>query len=164
MNTNIERAEIARIADALAAACGDDERLFADMLEGETNLHGLVGRLHNGIAEDDERVTGIKARQAELTERKARYERRIAASRHAIADLMAAGRQSKLELAEATFSLRDGKPKLIAADPEALPAEYQTWTVAAKKKEINADYAGVVDLPNWLTREDGKPTLTVRTK
>lgn len=164
MNINIQAAEIARIADALAAMCGDDERLFADMLEGESDLHWLVGRLHNGIANDTGMVLGIKERQSDLSERKTRLEARIEAQRGAIIQLMQAGKVAKVELPEATYSLRDGKPKIEVVDKDAVPAEYLRSKPEIDKTAINEAFADADTLPNWLVRTDARPVLTARTK
>lgn len=164
MNVQIQIAEIARIADALQAMCGDDERLFADMLEGETDLHKLVHRIHDGIATDLGMVAGIKMRQGDLADRKSRIEARIDAQRSAVISLLQAGRVNKVELPEATYSLRDGKPKLTVIDDAAVPAEYQRTKVETDKTAINEAFADMFDLPNWLTREDAKPVLTMRAK
>lgn len=164
MNIQIQTAEIARIADALQAMCGDDERLFADMLEGETDLHKLINRLHDGIATDLGMVAGIKMRQGDLADRKSRIEARIDAQRGAVISLLQAGRVNKVELPEATYSLRDGKPKLAVIDDAAVPAEYQRTKVETDKTAINEAFADMFDLPNWLTREAAKPVLTMRAK
>ena len=164
MNIHIQAAEIGRIADALAAMCSDDERLFADMLEGETDLHWLITRLHNGIATDAGMVLGIKDRQADLSERKKRLEGRIDAQRGAIIQLMRAGKVSKVELPEATYSLRDGKAKLSVVDADAVPMTYLREKYEIDKTAINEAFADAVALPNWLVWTDAEPVLTQRTK
>ena len=164
MNIQIQTQEIARIADALQQMCGDDERLYVDMLEGETDLHKLVTRIHNGIANDLGMIAGIKMRQGDLADRRSRFEARVEAQRGAVISLLQAGKVNKLELPEATYSLRDGKPKLTIADDDAVPAEYQRTKVETDKTAINEAFADMFDLPNWLTRETAKPVLTMRAK
>ncbi len=164
MNIQIQTAEIARIANALHEMCGDDERAYTDMLEGETDLHKLVDRLHDGIASDAGMVAGIKMRQGDLADRKSRIEARIEAQRGAVISLLQAGRVNKVELPEATYSLRDGKPKLSVLDDAAVPAEYQRTKVETDKTAINEAFADAVELPNWLSREAAKPVLTMRSK
>lgn len=164
MNIQIQTAEISRIATALQEMCGDDERLFADMLEGESDLHKLVNRLHDGIATDLGMIAGIKMRQCDLADRKSRIEARVEAQRGAVIALLQAGRVNKVELAEATYSLRDGKPKLSVVDDAAVPAEYQRTKIETDKTVINEAFADAGELPNWLTREPAKPVLTMRVK
>ena len=164
MNVQLQTAEIARIANALHDMCGDDERCYEDMLAGETDLHKLVNRLHDGIATDLGMVAGIKMRQGDLSDRKSRLEARIDAQRGAVISLLQAGRVNKVELPEATYSLRDGKPKLTVIDDDAVPAEYQRTKVETDKTAINDAFADAGELPNWLTREAAKPVLTMRAK
>lgn len=161
---NVQIAEIARIADQLAALCEDDERLFADMLEGETDLFAIVGKLHDQIASDSELVTGITARQASLAERKARLSNRIDATKAAIGQFLRASRMPKIELAEATYSLRSGKPKLEIVSDDAVPEQFCTLVRKPLKSEINAAFADIEELPNWLVRSPARDVVTARTK
>lgn len=161
---NVQVAEIARIAEQLAVLCDDDERLFADMLEGETNLYGIVGRLHNQIASDGELITGIAERQADLAERKRRLSDRVTATKSAIGQFLRAAQLTKIELPEATYSVRDGKPGLRVVDPEAVPAELCRTKIEPDKSAINEAFAAADDLPNWLVREPARDVVTARTK
>ena len=164
MNIVLKAQEIARIAGQLAAICEDDERLFMDMMEGETDLHKLITRLHEGIANDAGMVTGIKERKADLDTRQKRLEARIDAQKGAIVMLMQAGKQSKVELPEVTYSLRDDKPKLVVVDADAVPREYQREKLETDKALINEAFADAEVLPNWLVLQEAKPVLTGRVK
>lgn len=164
MNITIAAAEIARIAEDMRAMCGDDETLFSDMLEGETDLHRIIASIHDGMARDSEMIVGIEARASDLAERKARLKKRVEASRAGIVRLMQAGQQRKIELPEATYSIRDGKPSLSVVDPDAVPSEYQRIKADPDKSAINAAFGDADELPNWLTREPAKASLTARTK
>ena len=164
MNPSLQIAEIARIADQLDLLCGDDERLFADMLEGETGLFEIVSRLHQQIASDGELVAGIAERQASLGERKARLSARVAASKAAVGKFLRAGMLSKIELSEATYSVRVGKPSLTVVDADAVPAEYTRTKVDPDKTAINEAFANETALPNWLVRNPASDVVTARTK
>jgi hypothetical protein len=164
MNTPIALAEVARIAAILADACGDDEQLFTDMLEGETNLFEIVAKLHGQIASDTEILTGIAARRADLDARKARLSDRIAASKSAVGRFLRAAGLPKIELAEATYYVREGKPSLRIVDPDAVPFEYTRSKVEPDKTAINTAFADAEELPNWLTREEARDVVTQRNK
>ena len=161
---NIQLAEIARIAEQLAVLCDDDERLFADMIEGETDVHRIIGKLHNQIASDGELLTGITERQADLSERKRRLSDRVAASKAAIGQFLRAAMLSKIELPDATYSVRDGKPSLRIVDPDAVPTELCRTKSEPDKAAINAEYSDAAELPNWLVREPARDVITARTK
>lgn len=164
MNAPVQLAEIARIAEQLAVMCEDDERLFSDMLEGETDLFRIVGKLHNQLAHDSELIAGITARQTDLAERKRRLADRTVATKAAIGQFLRAAKLAKIELPEATYSVRDGKPGLRIVDPEAVPADLQKIKTEPDKTAINAAFADAQELPNWLVREPARDVVTARTK
>lgn len=161
---NVQLAEVARIAEQLAILCDDDERLFADMIEGETDLYKIVGRLHNQIASDTELLTGIAIRQAELGERKRRLSDRVTVTKCAIGQFLRTAKLSKIELPEATYSVRDGKAKLEVVTPDAVPDVYCRTKTEPDKAKINEAFAYADDLPNWLVREPARDVVTARTK
>lgn len=156
--------ELARIAAELDVLCDNDEALFADMMEGETDVHAYVQKLHDSRSEDQERIVGIKARMDELTARKQRYEVREAATKAAIGKVLRVTLLPKIELPEATYSVRDGKPTLKVVDPEAVPDELQRVKREPDKPKINEKFADAADLPNWLVREPARDVVTARTK
>lgn len=161
---NVQLSEVARIAEQLAVLCDDDERLFADMIEGETDLYKIVGRLHGQIASDTELLTGISTRQAELAERKRRLSDRVTATKCAIGQFLRAAKLAKIELPEATYSVRDGKPKLEVVSEDAVPEQFCTLIRKPVKAAINEAFADADDLPNWLVREPARDVVTARTK
>lgn len=164
MNHTLALAEIARIAEQLAILCDDDERLFIDMMEGETDLYRIVGKLHDQIARDGELIEGIATRQADLAERKRRLTDRQTATKAAVGQFLRAANLAKIELPEATYSVRDGKPKLVVLDPAAVPAEFQRMKPETDKTAINEAFADADALPNWLAREPARDVVTARTK
>jgi hypothetical protein len=157
-------AELARIAAELDILCDNDEALFADMMEGETDVHEYVQKLHNSRAEDQERIVGLKARMDDLTDRKRRYEAREAATKAAIGKVLRVAMLPKIELPEATYSVRDGKPPLRVVDPAAVPEPFQRIKAEPDKPKINEHYAEAPELPNWLVREPATDVVTARTK
>lgn len=164
MNAAIQLAEIHRIATELDTLCGDDELLFMDMLEGETDLLGIVGKLHQRMAADQELVAGITERQAELAERKRRLSARIDAAKATVGKFLRAAKLPKIELAEVTFSVRDGKPSLAIVNPDAVPESLTRIKREPDKAAINAAYAAAESLPNWLQRDPATDVVTARKK
>lgn len=158
----VQLAEIARIAALLEPLCEEDDTLFADMMEGESDLHSIVTRIHNQIARDEEILTGIAERKANLAERERRIKDRLTVSKAAIGKFLRAARQTKIELPEASYSVRDGKPKLVVVSPDAVPAEYCRVKTEPDKPAINAAFEGRDDLPNWLTLEPAIDIVTAR--
>jgi hypothetical protein len=164
LNLRLEADTIARIAEQLAPLCEGDEQCFADMMQGETNVDHLVRRIHEQVARDEETLVGIKERQDDLSGRKDRITRRRDAMKRGIGMLMRAARLNKLEIPEATYSIREGKPTLRVIDPDAVPDEYQRVKREPDKPKINEAFAQETSLPNWLTREEAQDVIVARTK
>ena len=156
--------EIARIAELLGAMCDGDEILFADMMEGEAPAHDIIARIADAVALDQERLTGIKERAADIAARKARYEARIDAGKRAIGAVLRAAGLAKVELPEATWSVRDGNARLVVIDPEAVPFDMTRVKQEPDKIAINAAYENAAALPNWLAREPATDIITQRSK
>jgi len=161
---NMQLAEVARIAEQLAVLCDDDERLFADMMDGESDVFRIIGKLHNQIACDTELLNGIAVRQAELAERKRRLSDRVTVTKAAIGQFLRAAKLPKIELPEATYSVRDGKSKLDVINPDAVPEAYTRTKTEPDKTKINEAFADADRLPNWLVREPARDVVTARTK
>lgn len=164
MNAHFDLTRLGAEADMLDELCGGDERLFHDMITGETDIDHIVRRIHEQYARDEEMLAGIKERQSALAERKARVERRRDNAKALIGKVMRVARLTRLELPEVTYSIRDGKPKLVVNDPEAVPADYCRTKTEPDKTAINEAFAEADDLPNWLRREPAQDVITARTK
>lgn len=165
MNAHFDLGRIRQVAAELDQLCGgDDEQLFADMMVGETDIDHVVARIHEQIARDEEMLVGIAERKAAIGERQERIRRRAEAGKALIGKVLRAGRMTKLELPEVTYSIRLGKKKLKVVDDAAVPDEFQRTTAEPDKAKINEHFEGASDLPNWLVREDARDVVTARTK
>lgn len=161
MNTPVI-AHIRLVAERLAPLCEGDEVLFADMMEGETDVVRVVARLHEQIARDEEMLVGIKERQASLAERKSRIELRVQRFKEQIGSILRIAQLTKLELPEVTYSVRFGKPSLKVVDPLAVPEEFSRVKWEPDKQKINAEYEAKARLPNWLIREPARDVVSAR--
>lgn len=166
MNAPFDLGRIARAADELdmLLAGDDDERLFHDMLVGETDIDRIVLRIHEQIARDEEMLIGIKERESALRDRKQRITNRKDAGKALIGKVLRAGHLAKLELPEVTYSVRDGKPGLRVVDADAVPDDLQRIKREPDKAAINERFADAADLPNWLMREPAKDVVTGRAR
>lgn len=164
MNQMVKLAEIERIAEILAPFCDGDERLFHDMLQGESDINRVAARIWEQVARDTEILAGIKERKASIAERQDRLERRVEAGKAAIGEVLRRAQLKKLELPEVTLSVRDGKPKLEIVDKDAVPSAFQRATYAPDKTAINEAFHDSDALPNWLTRLPAKDIVTGRTR
>ena len=100
----------------------DDEMLRVDMLEGTTNLKELAAVIVNAIADARALYDGTKAREDELKERQERFKMRCDFLRGLLLKILQHANVRKLELPEATVSVKAGAQKLVGdADPATLP-------------------------------------------
>ena len=164
MNVHISRAQIQAVAEQIAPMCDGDEQLLQDMLEGETDLLSLVSRMHAQYARDNEMLAGIAERKTALMAREKRIKDRANRFKQEIGSLLRAASLARLELPEVTYSVRDGKPKLVVVDPLAVPEEFNQVKWTPDKRAINDAFEGSDDLPNWLTREPATDVVSARVK
>jgi hypothetical protein len=164
VNAILDLRLLAQEAEQLDALCGGDERLFHDMLLGETDIDRIVMRIHEQVARDEEMLAGIKERKAALAERQSRIETRRDNGKAFIGKALRIARLSKLELPEVTYSVRDGKAALKVVDAEAVPTEFCRVKSEPDKTLINSSFADSDALPNWLVREAPRDVVTARTK
>jgi hypothetical protein len=164
MNAIIDLRNIRAAAEMLAPMCDGDEDLLHDMMDGETDIVRIVSRLHEQVARDGELLLGIKDRKAALLDREQRIAARQDAFKRHIGMMLRAAHLTKLELPEVTYSVREGSPKLVIVDPDAVPAEWCRTKAEPDKAKINEAFANAETLPNWLTVSEAKDIVTARTK
>lgn len=164
MSNRFDLNALAREAEGLDEICGGDDRLFADMMVGETDVDRIILRIHEQIARDDEMLAGITERQRAIAERKARITARRDGAKALVGKVLRIARLHKLELPEVTYSVRDGKPRLDIVSPQAVPEEYCAVKLVPDKAKINEAFAEESNLPNWLVREEVREVVTARMK
>lgn len=143
----------------------EDERGWLDLIEGETDAFELVRKLLDGI-EADEGTAAALERQIE--DRKARKERcgfRIEARRDAVMAIMECAKLEKLPMPEATLTLRKLPAFVKVNHVGAVPDEYMIPSPKPDTKKIKEAFdPAAPDLPNWLSVQPERPSLTIRRK
>lgn len=119
----LETQAAARMRDYLLTIT-DDGQAIADSIEGETSLHDAIRRVLWSVTEDQILVAGLKEAIGAMEARRSRFEARIERLRAAIEKGMVAGELTKLELPEATLSLRRVPPKVEVIDEAKIPQAY----------------------------------------
>jgi hypothetical protein len=126
LNPDVIKRQIENLKVSYPDLAGDDES-WQMSLESETDLAELLTNLVRKIDDAKALVIGTKDRFEELEQRKARFEHRIDALRQLAFKLMQSSEVTKLELPEATLSLRNGAQQLVGeADAATLPDERET--------------------------------------
>lgn len=152
--------------DSLMAAypeLAEDEEFRADVIEGETDLNDIIAKAVSYHADAKTMVEAIKSRQADLEERRARFERRSDAMRELIKGLMEAARRPNLTLPEATLGISAGRDSVQIDDVDALPQGYYRVKKEPDKTAIKKAFGAGETIPG-ASIVTGEPTLTIRTK
>ena len=133
LHRQVEAAKRLRLQIAAMVAGGDidpaqlsedDAQALQDTFDGETTLDA---ELRNAlICEDEDRILidGIKAREADLTERRRRAEKRIEVRRGLMEQAMAVAGWKKHSMDIGTISLGKAKPRLEVTDEAAIPSQF----------------------------------------
>lgn len=142
----------------------EDEILRADMLQGETDLFGLLTELHRRREDNKALIEGTQARMEDLSSRKKRFGARVDFLTRLMQSLLEAADLRKVELPEMTLSLRNNPQVMMGnPDPYALPDE-----LVNIKREVNR--AKIKDALREGKQVDGcylsnaAPSLMVRVK
>lgn len=163
------RLDVAQLEHAIASLLAqypemaEDDVLRADMLEGATDIDGVLSRLVDLEREAKAMAGAIKERIGDLTERKARYERQQEAWRKLILHIMEYADQRKVTLPEATLSIMHRAPAPIIADEAALPDECVKLVRTPDKATIKA-WCEAGNVPDGVVMSNGSTSLTIRSK
>lgn len=139
----------------------DDPDTLADTIEGATNLHEAIAAVMGGIDDDEALAVGIDVIIAQFKERGKRIEARLERRRNAIERAMMAGELMKLELPQATLSLRKVPPKLEIVSEDMLPKTYFETVPKLKRTELWADVKAGKDIPGARLTNGGQ-ALSIR--
>ena len=102
----------------------DDEQLRVDTIEGETELFDLLGTILQDILAAKAMQTAIGERIKDLNARKERFGWREDACRKLAHRLMDLAHLRKVQLTEATFSVRASPARCIITDESSLPDKF----------------------------------------
>jgi hypothetical protein len=143
----------------------EDDILRADMIEGETDAHRFLRMVERRRQEATSFAGAIAANIAELGLRQERYERREKAMRELMFKIMQAGDLRKMELPEATLSVRPGTPKVIVTDDNLIPDALCRFKREPDKTKIKEQLLnGNGHLIPGASLSNAEPVLSIRTK
>jgi hypothetical protein len=150
MMRNIEPAFIRRAVEALLLQfpeLSEDENLRRDVIEGETSTFELLGTLLSDVREAQTLQTAIRDRIEALRARLARFEQREEFARKLIMRIMEAATLRRVQLPEATLSVRPAPPAVRVINPDFIPADY--WRVKREPDvaKIKAALKAGADVP-----------------
>lgn len=135
LHRSIEAAKSLRFD--LARMLAGDEQALSDTFDGETTLDAEIRAAVLAIEEDEIFVSGIKARETELKNRRLRFEKRIEATRGLIEQAMTVANWPKLEMDIGTVSVGKAAPRVEIDDESEIPTQF--W----KREDPTLDKAGL---------------------
>jgi hypothetical protein len=141
----------------------EDDILRADSIEGETRAFEFLARIVRKIGATRALADGTAEYIGQLQERKARFERREQALRAFCFKVMNTADLKKVELSEATLSIRAGQPKVVIINEHEIPDAFMRIKKEPDKTKIKTalqanEYVAGTALSN------SEPALTIRTK
>lgn len=120
----------------LADIIGDDEDARADIIEGETSLTEIIGRLVTRLAEIDGLTEGIDVQVKKAQARKTRLKEQAEFVRVAIGSAMEQAGLKRVETALGTVSQRKIPPKALITEEADLPSAFLKTKVSPDLKAI----------------------------
>lgn len=141
----------------------EDEVLREDMIEGSTTTFEFLSKIVRLIGENGALFEGTSLYIQELLARKGRLVRREEALRSFIFKIMLSADLSKVQLPEATLSIRDGQPKVIITDEHLILDQYcrirrEPDKIAIKEVLASGGIISGAELSN------SPPSLSIRIK
>ncbi len=142
----------------------EDDEAWVSTLESETDFNEVLTTIVRRIEDTKALVIGTKDRFEELKSRKDRFEHRVETLRELAFKIMQAAELAKVELPEATLSLRAGTQQIIGdADPQDLPDELCKISRSLDRTAIKDALKTGQEVPGF-SLSNSPPSLTIRIK
>lgn len=159
-----EAMAVKALRESVAELDGGDELLLLDTIEGETGLFEALDFILGRITETRAMAAGLDAVIADMTERKARYEKRVLADKALIEQAMMVAEVDKIERPVATLFLSARQPKVMVDTEAAIPAEFWKSPEPILDKKALGDALKDGRAVPGACLSNAAPTLTARFK
>lgn len=141
-----------------------DERLFADMLDGESgDAMQIIHHMVRAALHASSMATAAKIRSQDMQERSRRYASREDTLRGAVMAAMEALSLRRLEEPDFTVGVSAGTPSVQITDVDALPDAFVTIERKPDKSTIGAALKAGQEVAG-ATLSNATPRLTIRSK
>lgn len=142
----------------------EDDEAWLLTIEGETELDTILTQIIRQIEDAKALAAGTSERMTELQQRSERFQRRVEGLRALAFKMLDASGLPKLELPEATLSIRKGQPKLVGeADANTLPDELCKVSRAIDRTKIKDALKAGQTVPGFEL-SNSEPSLSIRIK
>ena len=142
----------------------EDEQALADTLEGMTDLTDMLAELIRSSLDDKALVEALKQREADMRERRERFENRAQKKRELVFSFMERAELKKIAMPDFTASLRASKASMVIVMESKIPRHY--WISQEPKLDRRKMYDALKignEIPG-VGLANAPPTLSVRTK
>ncbi len=154
------RSLLANIRDVI----GDDDEMAMTAIEGETELKECISEAVDRISELNSHCEALDLRIKDLSERRARFDVQAERIKTAVFAAMGQAEIRKLELPQATLSVRADRPKAEIVDEALVPSKF--WKAkdpVLDKKAVLEALKAKEDVPGAALSNGGE-TLSIRRK
>lgn len=141
----------------------DDDDTWLLALESETDVKEYLRTVERKREDAAALEEALSLTIDALRQRKARFERREQAMRALMFSAMQTADLTRLEMPEATLSIRQGTPKVVITDEAAIPDEFVRIKREPDKALIKTALNNFEDVPG-ATMSNVEPVLAVRVK
>ena len=142
----------------------EDNEAWLATLESETDFNEILTTIVRRLEDTKALAAGTEYRLQELKARRDRFEHRIETLRELAFKIMQAADLPKIELPEATLSLRAGQQQLVGdADPMTLPHRFRHIVTTANKAAIK-DALKTGETVEGFQLSNSPPSLSIRVK
>lgn len=163
MNIDLVRQQIANL-ELHFPQLVEDAEAWALSIESETNAFDMLRQIERRRQEAASMAGAIASNIAELEIRQARFVEREKAMRALGFKIMEIAGLKKAEFAEATYSIRNGQPKLIGdATPDTMPNAFVRTKLELDRTAIKEALQAGSIVPGFEL-SNSEPSLSIRTK
>jgi hypothetical protein len=158
--------EYRRQRESLLAAypeLAEDEAALADTLDGITDAGDFIASFARLAREDEAMAKALSAMQADMAERKSRFEARAEKRRSVALALMNAIGERKIIRPDLTITIQPGRPAVRVTDEAQLPDAYFRVTKVPDKSAIRESIERGEPVPGAVL-SNREETLTIRSK
>lgn len=124
------------LIDQLRQLAADDPDFLGDLIEGETSIIELIGKLDSSIVDDEVLVEGAKTAAEKLVARRRAAENRIDLKRRLLAHALHQIGLKTLRTPTSTLTVTEALIKAVPITPEEIPARY--WKPQLPKLDQDA--------------------------
>lgn len=149
---------------ALYPSLAEDDQALADTLDGESDFDQAARYVLRSLLFDEALAAGLETLIADARSRKLRLEERAETKKAALVKAMEYAGRKKLELPEATITIRHNAGTAIITDEDKVPARYvEPQPARIDKRAITADLRAGQEVPGAVL-SNGSTSPNIRKK